>query len=179
MLINCNILTVFNSVLLAILVFNGYMQYAHTLMATDLPELGYVTTVNFTRSYLTDGVSDEPEFPVDHKHSDVVHAPKVNGDYPKAGAFYKTEIPANNKQTDDIYSQVGNTSDNSSTTQLDKAERELKDLWIVGLFPMNGTWPGGLGQLPAVQLGVEDVNKDPTMLPGYKLHITVNNTQVS
>ena len=54
-----------------------------------------------------------------------------------------------------------------------------KDLWLLGLFPFNGSWPGGLGQAPAVQMGIEDVNADKSILPGYKLHMTINNTQVS
>ena len=54
-----------------------------------------------------------------------------------------------------------------------------KDVWILGLFPLNGSWAGGLGQLPAVQMGIEDVNNDPTMLPGYRLRMTVNDTKVS
>ena len=53
------------------------------------------------------------------------------------------------------------------------------DLWIIGLFPMSGLWPGGLGQLPAVEMGIADVNADPTMLPGYTLRMTLNNTMVS
>ena len=53
------------------------------------------------------------------------------------------------------------------------------DLWILGLFPMTGLWPGGQGQLPAVEMGIEDVNNDPTMLPGYTLKLQLNNTNVS
>ena len=53
------------------------------------------------------------------------------------------------------------------------------ELWLLGLFPFSGPWPGGLGQLPAVLMGIEDVNNDPTILPGYKLRMTVDNTAVS
>lgn len=59
------------------------------------------------------------------------------------------------------------------------AATPIKDLWILGLFPFNGSWAGGLGQLPAVQMGIDDVNNDSTILPGYRLHLTVNNTGVS
>ena len=52
------------------------------------------------------------------------------------------------------------------------------DIWLLGLFPFNGSWPGGLGQEPAVQMGIDDVNKDPDILPDYKIHLTVDNTQV-
>ena len=54
-----------------------------------------------------------------------------------------------------------------------------KDIWLLGLFPFSGSWPGGLGQLPAVEMGLRDVNADPNMLPGYTLHMTINDTAVS
>ena len=68
-------------------------------------------------------------------------------------------------------------------TQLDNAvdsgNDSLTDIWLLGLFPFDGPWPGGLGQLPAIQMGVEDVNKHPDILPGYRLRITINDTSVS
>ena len=65
---------------------------------------------------------------------------------------------------------------NSSMTSV---ESDIVDVWLLGLFPFNGSWPGGLGQLPAVEMGIDDVNNNPEMLPGYRLHLSVNNTQVS
>ena len=53
-----------------------------------------------------------------------------------------------------------------------------KELTLLGLFPLDGAWPGGLGQLPAVLMGLEDVNNDPNVLPGYKLLLTIENTEV-
>jgi len=55
----------------------------------------------------------------------------------------------------------------------------LKDIWLIGLFPLQGSWPGGLGQLPAVEMGLEDVNADPRILPGYRLRMTMDDTAVS
>ena len=52
-------------------------------------------------------------------------------------------------------------------------------IWLLGLFPFSGSWPGGLGQLPAIEMGLRDVNADPTMLPGYTLNMTINDTSVS
>ncbi len=60
----------------------------------------------------------------------------------------------------------------------DSQNKKPVDLWLLGLFPFNGSWPGGLGQLPAVQMGIRDVNEDPNMLPGYRIHMTINDTQV-
>lgn len=50
--------------------------------------------------------------------------------------------------------------------------------FTLGLFPFNGSWPGGLGQLPAVKMGLADVNNNPNVLPGYRLRMTEDNTQV-
>ena len=55
----------------------------------------------------------------------------------------------------------------------------VKDIWLIGLFPLRGSWAGGLGQLPAVQMGIEDVNADPNILPGYRLRMTMDDTAVS
>jgi len=53
------------------------------------------------------------------------------------------------------------------------------EIWLLGLFPLHGSWAGGLGQLPAVEIGLEDVNADPDILGDYTLHMTMNDTQVS
>jgi len=58
-------------------------------------------------------------------------------------------------------------------------DSNVKDIWLLGLFPMQGSWAGGLGQLPAVEIGMEHVNADPNILEGYRLRMTVNDTEVS
>jgi len=67
--------------------------------------------------------------------------------------------------------------DGNSTTM--ESSGNLKDIWLIGLFPLRGPWAGGLGQLPAVQMGLEDVNADPNILPGYRLRMTMDDTAVS
>ena len=67
--------------------------------------------------------------------------------------------------------EIPGSSTNSSNAK--------KDIYLLGLFPFSGSWPGGLGQLPAVIMGLEDVNSDPSILPGYTIHMTINNTQVT
>ena len=52
-------------------------------------------------------------------------------------------------------------------------------IYLLGLFPFNGSWAGGLGQLPAIEMGINDVNKSPDILADYTLYLTVNNTAVS
>lgn len=56
---------------------------------------------------------------------------------------------------------------------------KVKDIWMIGLFPLKGQWPGGLGQRPAIEMGLEDVNKDPDILRGYRLRMTTDDTEVS
>lgn len=59
-----------------------------------------------------------------------------------------------------------------------KNSSRVRDIWLLGLFPLKGSWPGGLGQLPAVKLGIQHVNDNPNILPGYRLRMTVNDTEV-
>ena len=79
---------------------------------------------------------------------------------------------------------TGSPPRHQNESQLRNSSLHLKkdnrtELWLLGLFPFKGSWPGGLGQLPAVQMGLEDVNSDPNILPGYVLHMTINDTLVS
>lgn len=56
-----------------------------------------------------------------------------------------------------------------------------KTLHIGGIFPMSadkGGWAGGQACLPAAQLALDDVNKNPTLLNGYELVMTWNDSQV-
>lgn len=56
----------------------------------------------------------------------------------------------------------------------------LKQINIGGLFPMNGTtgWLGGQGCLPAAMMALEDVNNNNSILVGYELSLTWNNSKV-
>lgn len=71
-------------------------------------------------------------------------------------------------------SDPGNSNDGG-----DSGRNAKKDIWLVGLFPLKGKWPGGLGQLPAVQMGIDHVNADPNILREYRLQMTVEDTEVS
>ena len=74
---------------------------------------------------------------------------------------------------------VGEPATAAASTAPAPATSRRKDIWLLGLFPFNGSWAGGLGQLPAVQMGLTDVNADPYILPDYTISLTVNNTGVS
>lgn len=54
------------------------------------------------------------------------------------------------------------------------------DLHIGGLFPISGTggWQGGAACLPAAQMALDDVNKAGTLLPGYRLVLHWNDSEV-
>ena len=43
---------------------------------------------------------------------------------------------------------------------------------------MDGSWSGGLGIKPAVDIAISYVNRDPRFLPGYRLVMIWNDTKV-
>lgn len=96
----------------------------------------------------------------------------MNGD----GNFSNGVIPLMTYKSPSLPSLYHTGFYRSNDTQ---GEGPRKEIWLLGLFPFNGSWPGGLGQLPAITMGLEDVNNDPNILPGYKLSLTINNTGVS
>lgn len=61
----------------------------------------------------------------------------------------------------------------------EELEAGVKPLYIGGIFPMTGGWAGGRGCRPAVYMALEDVNKRPDLLPGYKLKMVANDSRVS
>ena len=54
-----------------------------------------------------------------------------------------------------------------------------KNLTVGGIFPMSGSWAGGQGCLPAVEMALEDVNSREDILSEYRLHMDYNDSQVS
>lgn len=66
-----------------------------------------------------------------------------------------------------------------STSQTGCA-RDLVKLHIGGLFPISGTggWQGGQGCLPAVMMGLDDVNGAQKILKGYELILHWNDSEV-
>ncbi|KAI1732346.1 receptor family ligand binding region domain-containing protein [Ditylenchus destructor] len=60
------------------------------------------------------------------------------------------------------------------------ASRPKKELHIGGVFPMeagSGGWPGGQACLPAVEMALEDINSDETILPNYALKLHHHNSK--
>ncbi|XP_067676189.1 gamma-aminobutyric acid type B receptor subunit 1-like [Haliotis asinina] len=54
----------------------------------------------------------------------------------------------------------------------------VKDLYILGLFPMDGdSWPGGAAIKIATEIALEHVNAMDNMLVGYNLNLIWNNTR--
>ena len=49
---------------------------------------------------------------------------------------------------------------------------------IAALFPKTGWWPGGRALHIAAQMALEDVNARPDVLPGYRLDMVWNDTEV-
>ena len=54
-----------------------------------------------------------------------------------------------------------------------------KVVYVMGLFGMEGSWPGGNAMLPAAQLGLDHVNAREDILPDYELRTAWSNTKVS
>ena len=54
-----------------------------------------------------------------------------------------------------------------------------KKLTIGGIFPMTGSWAGGVGCKPAVEMALEDVNNRTDILPDYILDMESDDSQVS
>lgn len=55
----------------------------------------------------------------------------------------------------------------------------LKDvnLTLGGIFPMSGSWAGGVACEPAVRMALDKVNSDPNVLPNYYLDMRSNDSQ--
>ena len=53
-----------------------------------------------------------------------------------------------------------------------------RNLYIGGIFPMTGSWAGGQGCRPAVDMALRDVNNHSNLLTGYNLEMVANDTQV-
>nr|XP_036215700.1 gamma-aminobutyric acid type B receptor subunit 1 [Bactrocera oleae] len=53
------------------------------------------------------------------------------------------------------------------------------ELHIGGIFPIAGTggWQGGQACMPAARLALDDVNKEPNLLPGFKLILHSNDSE--
>lgn len=54
------------------------------------------------------------------------------------------------------------------------------ELHIGGIFPIKGKggWQGGQACMPAAELALEDVNKETNLLPGFKLILHSNDSEV-
>ncbi|XP_033640825.1 gamma-aminobutyric acid type B receptor subunit 1-like [Asterias rubens] len=50
-------------------------------------------------------------------------------------------------------------------------------LHILGLYPMTGSWPGGLAMSLATQLALEDINANADILSGYELVVIPKDTE--
>lgn len=55
------------------------------------------------------------------------------------------------------------------------------ELHIGGIFPINGKggWQGGQACMPAAQMALDDVNARENLLPGFKLILHSNDSEVS
>lgn len=61
------------------------------------------------------------------------------------------------------------------------AVRIYDELHIGGIFPIagKGGWQGGQACMPAARMALEDVNNENNLLPGFKLTLHSNDSEVS
>ena len=66
------------------------------------------------------------------------------------------------------------------TLTLALGARGLKDipLTLGGIFPMSGSWAGGVACKPAIKLALDMVNNQTDILPNYHLTMQSNDSQV-
>jgi hypothetical protein len=55
---------------------------------------------------------------------------------------------------------------------------KTRSLHIGGIFPMIGGWPGGQSCLPSAIIALNEINLNPTILPGYRLSLNWFNSEV-
>ena len=53
------------------------------------------------------------------------------------------------------------------------------NITIGGIFPMSGSWAGGVGCKPAVEMALKDVNKRKDIMPNYHLLMESDDSMVS
>ena len=73
--------------------------------------------------------------------------------------------------------QANNTNASISTNSSSNATTPLTTLYIGAFFDL-GT-KDGYGSLPMAQQAIDEINNNTEMLPGYRLELVVNSTQVS
>ena len=70
------------------------------------------------------------------------------------------------------YLQVYPGTDPSGETSV-----ELKSLYFALMMSFGGDFRSS-GAIPGVQVALDQINSDPTLLPGYQLHYTLTDSQV-
>jgi hypothetical protein len=73
--------------------------------------------------------------------------------------------------------QFGEATNNSYWKPVARGKDNV--LYIGGIFPMTGGWAGGKGCRPAVDMALEDVNSNGSILPGYRLQMFASDSRVS
>ena len=77
----------------------------------------------------------------------------------------------------EIYPYTDITQDQQSCLP-DPATNHTCPLYVAVMLSFGGDFISS-GVIPAVQLALNQINSDPSMLPGYSLHYTLTDTQVS
>ena len=57
-------------------------------------------------------------------------------------------------------------------------QNSVQDIYVLGLFPMDGIYGGGQAIKVASEITIKYVNRDPNILPGYRLKLVFDDTKV-
>ena len=86
--------------------------------------------------------------------------------------------PNNSQIYDGPYIQVYPPADLSQNQQTCSTQSTTCPLFFAFIQSFGGVYDGR-GTIPGVQLALDQINADPNMLPGYTLHYTLMNSNVS
>lgn len=56
---------------------------------------------------------------------------------------------------------------------------KVKNIYVGGIFPMIGGWPGGQCGLPSAIMALNDVNLNASILPNYRINLNWFNSEVN
>jgi hypothetical protein len=101
----------------------------------------------------------------------------------KTSSIYNNKY-LNNRMTDEkIFSYYNEKtvceSNNICTSGIFKWHKsKTKSIYVGGIFPMIGGWPGGQSCLPSAIMALNEVNLNTSILPDYKINLNWFNSEV-
>lgn len=107
---------------------------------------------------------------------------RLKNSLPTSGIYSNKYL--NNRMTDEkvfnYYSEkTVCESNNICTSGIFKWHKsKTKSIYVGGIFPMIGGWPGGQSCLPSAIMALNEVNLNTSILPDYKINLNWFNSEV-